>query len=108
MGIGVSYWHGPESRALPKAEPHHQRARSRCIVIEAAKRSGSLITARYALEQGRELFAMPGSTFNPMTAGCHGLIREGAKLVERADQVLDELAPLLRPHAIAAKRLPEP
>ena len=71
------------------------------LVVEASLRSGSLITARLAADEGREVFAVPGSVDNALSRGCHSLIRDGAKLVESVDDVLDEI---VHPHGLPASR----
>jgi DNA processing protein len=92
------------SEAPPRSQPHSGMFPQRnrlisgmslgVIVVEAAQRSGALISADHAMEQGREVFAVPGPIDSRTSRGCHQLIRDGAKLVESVDDVLGELGPL--------------
>ena len=98
-GLVVSEY-PPGAQPLPAHFPQRNRIlagmSAGTLVVEAARRSGSLITARLAGNYGRDVFAIPGSIHNPLAKGCHGLIRDGAKLVDEAADVLVELAPVLQ------------
>ena len=85
----------PQARHFPRRNRIISGTALGVVVVEAAARSGSLITARFALEQGREVFAVPGSPLDPRARGCNDLLRHGANLTETAADVLSQLGPQL-------------
>ncbi len=94
-GLIVSAFHmqmPPEPYCFPMRNRIISGLSRGCLVLQAAQKSGALITAQCALQQGREVFALPGSIFDPLSVGCHELIQQGAKLVTSTQDILDELS----------------
>lgn len=107
QGALVSEYHplqSPKSGAFPQRNRIVSGLCLGTIVVEAAKRSGALISARLAMEQGREVYAVPGPIHSRMSRGCHQLLRDGATLVESVDDVLEQLGPLAIPAQLTSER----
>jgi DNA processing protein len=97
----------PRARDFPRRNRLISGTASGVVIIEAAKRSGSLITARLALEQGREVFAVPGSPVDPRAEGCNELIKQGANVVTQAEDVIGVLRPMLQRPPLRPATQPE-
>jgi DNA processing protein len=98
----------PRARDFPRRNRLISGLAAGVVIVEAARRSGSLITARMALEQGREVFAVPGSPLDPRAEGTNDLIKQGAALVTQADDVVTVLRPILGQSIELAAEEPEP